>query len=93
MNLASTCNFAILKRCMKHDFHVKLEMVKNNSVFHVVFLAVTDLLGYVLHLAHGRMAVAAWNSVNRPTYVDVVLLQAHGVRQIHGMPVANGGGA
>lgn len=57
-----------------------------------MFQAVTDLLGYVLHLAHRRVAVAAWNSVDRPTYVDVVLLQVHGVRQIHGMPVVSGGG-
>lgn len=57
------------------------------------YLAVTYLLGYVLHLADGRMTVAAWHSVDGPAYVDVVLLHVHGVRQIHGLPVCVGGGA
>lgn len=51
------------------------------------------LIGYVLHLADGRVAVAARHSVDGPAYVDVVLLQVRGVRQIHGVPVAAGGGA
>lgn len=59
----------------------------------VMFPAVTHLIGYVLHLADGRVPVTAGYSVDRPTYVDVVLLQVHGVGQIHGLPVAAGGGA
>lgn len=52
----------------------------------------TDLVLYVLHLADGRLAVAAWDGVERPTYVDVILLQVQGVGQIHDLPVATGGG-
>lgn len=53
----------------------------------------TDLLVCVLHLADRRMAVAAWYGADGPAHVDVVLLQVIGVRQIHGLPVAHGGGA
>lgn len=53
---------------------------------------VTDLLESILHLAHGRVLVAARNGVDGPTHVDVILLQVIGVRKIHHLPVGAGGG-
>lgn len=58
------------------------------------------LLHNVLGLADRRMAVTAGDRVERPTDIDVILLQAGGVGQVHHHPVAasarqtgGGGGA
>lgn len=46
----------------------------------------------VFHLTDGHVAVAAQHGVDRPTYVEVVLLGVEGVRIIHDLPVVGGCG-
>ena len=50
------------------------------------------LLGLVLHLAHGRLAVAAGHGAEGTTHVDVELPEVAGVRQIYDLPVPAGAG-